>query len=177
MTQQPNKPADERGALEAAYRRGWQQGATEATRIVLQLVAMAMIVGRSINFSRSTRIIASARGAMMAIWSGKSHFPRSMSSSLSRSLPHIMGMTGFSMKPENVTAVGRSSFGPPSIWKEKNMKRDPDSLRHLVSVISGGNYSLSLATVDPTQILYNGKIRTRAPFIIRDMQDGATCCC
>jgi hypothetical protein len=38
------------------------------------------------------------------------------------------------------------------------MKRDLDPLRHLVSVISGGSYSLSLATIDSTQILYNGKI-------------------
>lgn len=37
------------------------------------------------------------------------------------------------------------------------MTQNPDSLRHLVSVISGGTYSLSLATVDPTQVLYNGK--------------------
>lgn len=37
------------------------------------------------------------------------------------------------------------------------MARDPDTLRHLVSVISGDTYSLSLATVDPAQILYNGK--------------------
>jgi hypothetical protein len=37
------------------------------------------------------------------------------------------------------------------------MKQHPDSLKHLVSVISGGSYSLSLTSVDPTQILYNGK--------------------
>ena len=37
------------------------------------------------------------------------------------------------------------------------MTHDPDALRQLVSVISGGTYSLSLATVDPTQIIYNGK--------------------
>jgi hypothetical protein len=40
MTEQPNNPANERGAQESVYRRGWQQGATEATRIVLQLVEM-----------------------------------------------------------------------------------------------------------------------------------------
>lgn len=37
------------------------------------------------------------------------------------------------------------------------MTRDPDSLRHLVSVISGGTYSLTLSTIDLTQVLYNGK--------------------
>lgn len=37
------------------------------------------------------------------------------------------------------------------------MTRNSDSLRHLVSVISGGTYSLTLSTVDLTQILYNGK--------------------
>lgn len=37
------------------------------------------------------------------------------------------------------------------------MPQSPDSLRHLVSVISGGSYSLSLTNIDPTQILYNGK--------------------
>jgi hypothetical protein len=36
------------------------------------------------------------------------------------------------------------------------MTHNSDSLRHLVSVISGGTYSLSLAAIDPTQILYNG---------------------
>lgn len=44
------------------------------------------------------------------------------------------------------------------------MKRDPDSLKHLVSVISGGSYSLSLVTIEPTQILYNGKITYRGSF-------------
>ena len=41
--------------------------------------------------------------------------------------------------------------------KGQMMTHEPDSLRQLVSVISGGTYSLSLATIDPTQILYNGK--------------------
>src|SRR5260370_20425219 len=37
------------------------------------------------------------------------------------------------------------------------MTRDPDPLRDFISVISGGNYSLSLSTIDQKQILYNGK--------------------
>lgn len=37
------------------------------------------------------------------------------------------------------------------------MTHDSDSLRRLVSVISGGTYSLTLSSVDLSQILYNGK--------------------
>jgi hypothetical protein len=37
------------------------------------------------------------------------------------------------------------------------MRYDEDPLRQLVSVISGGSYSLSLTTIDQKQIIYNGK--------------------
>jgi len=37
------------------------------------------------------------------------------------------------------------------------MVHDLDALRRKIEIISGGNYSLSLTTVDPTQVLYNGK--------------------
>jgi hypothetical protein len=40
MTEQPNNASDERRAQESTYRRGWQQGTTEATRIILQLVEL-----------------------------------------------------------------------------------------------------------------------------------------
>jgi hypothetical protein len=34
------QPTNERVAIEAAYRRGWQQGAIEAERVILQLVEL-----------------------------------------------------------------------------------------------------------------------------------------
>jgi len=41
--------------------------------------------------------------------------------------------------------------------KEKVMLRDLDALRRKIEIISGGTYALTLTTVDPTQVLYNGK--------------------
>jgi hypothetical protein len=57
--------------------------------------------------------------------------------------------------------------------KGQMMTHEPDSLRHLVSVISGGTYSLSLATVDPTQILYNGKFSYLTSY--QNPKSGAWC--
>jgi len=40
--------------------------------------------------------------------------------------------------------------------KEEVMLRDLDALRRKIEIISGGTYALTLTTVDPTQVLYNG---------------------
>jgi hypothetical protein len=97
--------ASGRAEQETSYRRGWQQGFSEASEIVLRLVELGYERRKIRQLLAIYDDFFSVPGALLAIWSGGSPSRSSTSSACKPSPPRSGDMTGCSTNPESGRAV------------------------------------------------------------------------